>query len=114
MSHPSVHARTTPNKIAYQMAGTGKAITYRLVDAMALVTANHLEQQFLVVGAQVAEPTENVTAADWKGAGYRGEGLGLPEAFDPSTFTAERAGRALRAGVAAVLSDVTGIVIHVR
>ena len=28
MTHPSIHARTMPNKIAYQMAGTGKAITY--------------------------------------------------------------------------------------
>ena len=27
MTHPTVHARTHPNKIAYQMAGTGKAIT---------------------------------------------------------------------------------------
>src|SRR5204863_208176 len=26
MTHPTVHARTHPNKIAYQMAGTGKAI----------------------------------------------------------------------------------------
>ena len=30
MTHPSVHARTQPDKIAYQMAGTGKSITYRL------------------------------------------------------------------------------------
>ena len=29
MTHPSIYARTVPNKIAYQMAGTGKAITYR-------------------------------------------------------------------------------------
>ena len=32
MTHPSVYAKTTPNKIAYQMAGTGKAITYRELD----------------------------------------------------------------------------------
>jgi hypothetical protein len=32
MTHPSVHARTQPDKIAYQMAGTGKAITYRELD----------------------------------------------------------------------------------
>ncbi len=33
MTHPSIHARTQPDKIAYQMAGTGKAITYRELDA---------------------------------------------------------------------------------
>jgi hypothetical protein len=31
-----------------------------LVDALALVTASHLNQQFLVVGAQLPEPTVNV------------------------------------------------------
>ncbi|HET6505587.1 MAG TPA: hypothetical protein VFG42_02245 [Baekduia sp.] len=85
-----------------------------LVDPLALVTANHLDQQFLVVGAEVAEPTANVTAADWKGASFRGEGLGLPNAYDPASFTPERAGRAVRAGVAAVLHGITGIVLRVR
>ena len=83
-----------------------------LVDPLALVTANHLDQQFLVLGAQLAEPTENVTAADWTGASFRGEGLGMPSAYDPATFTHERSGRAVRAGVAAVLNGITGIVIH--
>ena len=32
MTHPSVHARSTPDKIAYQMAGSGEAITYRDLD----------------------------------------------------------------------------------
>jgi hypothetical protein len=85
-----------------------------LVDPLALVTANHLSQQFLVVGAEVAEPTDNVTAADWTGAGFRGEGLGMPSAYDPASFTPERAGRAIRAGVAAVLNGLTGIVIRLR
>jgi hypothetical protein len=83
-----------------------------LVDPLALVTPNHLDQQFLVIGAEVAEPTENVTAADWTGAAFRGEGLGMPSAYDPATFTGERVGRAIRAGVAAVLNDLTGIVIQ--
>ncbi|HWI72581.1 MAG TPA: hypothetical protein VNT55_11540, partial [Baekduia sp.] len=83
-----------------------------LVDPLALVTANHLAQQFLVVGAELAEPTENVTAADWTGAGFRGEGLGMPSAYDPASFTPERAGRAVRAGVAAVLHGITGVVIR--
>jgi hypothetical protein len=84
-----------------------------LVDPLALVTANHLRQQFLVIGAEVAEPTENVTAADWTGASFRGEGLGMPDAYDPATFTPERSARAVRAGVAAVLHGITGIVLRI-
>ena len=83
-----------------------------LVDFLAVVTANHLQQQFLVLGAELAEPTANVTAADWNGAGFRGEGLGMPSAYDPASFTHERAGNALRAGVAAVLNGITGIVVR--
>ncbi len=83
-----------------------------LVDPLALVTASHLRQQFLVIGAELAEPTVNVTAADWTGASFRGEGLGMPDAYDPATFTPERTARAVRAGVAAVLNGITGIVIR--
>ena len=50
-----------------------------------MVTPNHLDQQFLVVGAELAEPTANVTAADWTGASFRGEGLGMSSAYDPAT-----------------------------
>lgn len=82
-----------------------------LVDPLSTVTAHHLAQKFLVVGAELAEPTGNVTAADWTGAAFRGEGLGMSSAYDASTFTAERAGRAVRAGVAAVLTGHTGIVL---
>ncbi|MEA2841250.1 MAG: long-chain acyl-CoA synthetase [Methylobacteriaceae bacterium] len=32
MMHPSLHALITPDKIAYQMAGSGEAITYRELD----------------------------------------------------------------------------------
>ena len=78
------------------------------------MTASHLDQQFLVIGAELAEPTANVTAADWTGASFRGEGLGMPSAYDPATFTPERAGRAVRAGVAAVLNGLTGIVIQLH
>jgi hypothetical protein len=82
-----------------------------LIDPMTTVTAHHLDQMFLVVGAELAEPTFNVTAADWTGASYRGEGLGMSSTYDPDSFTSERADRAVRAGVASVLSDLTGIVI---
>jgi hypothetical protein len=82
-----------------------------LVDPLAMVTPNHLDQQFLVVGAELAEPTANVTAADWTGASFRGEGLGMSSSYDPDSFTPERAAAAVRAGVASVLSGLTGIVI---
>ncbi|KAB1936002.1 hypothetical protein F8271_20775 [Micromonospora sp. ALFpr18c] len=82
-----------------------------LIDPLALVTPNHLDEQFLVVGAELAEPTHNVTAVDWDGASFRGEGLGMSSTYDPASFTAERCGAAIRAGVAAVLTDLTGIVI---
>jgi hypothetical protein len=85
-----------------------------LVDALALVTASHLDQQFLIVGAEVAEPTENVTAVDWTGASFRGEGLGMASTYDPASFTAARCGSGVRAGVTAVLTGLTGVVLWIR
>ncbi|MDG4778139.1 hypothetical protein O7614_00570 [Micromonospora sp. WMMD961] len=82
-----------------------------LVDPLALVTPSHLDEKFLVVGAELAEPTHNVTAVDWDGASFRGEGLGASSTYDPASFTGERCAAAIRAGVAAVLSDLTGIVV---
>jgi hypothetical protein len=82
-----------------------------LVDPLAVVSANWLSQDFLVLGAELAEPTYNVTAADWEGASYRGEGLGASSTYDASSFTPERAGRAIRAGVAAVVTGHTGYVV---
>ncbi|UPZ28241.1 hypothetical protein MUK60_10695 [Streptomyces sp. LRE541] len=84
-----------------------------LIDALATVTPNHLSQQFLVVGAELAEPTHNVTAVDWSGASFRGEGLGMSSTYDPASFTAARCAAAVRAGTAAVLSGWTGIVVWV-
>ena len=84
-----------------------------LIDPLALVTASHLDQQYLVVGAEIAEPTRNVTAVDWSGASFRGEGLGASSTYDPASFTAERCATAVRAGVAAVLGGVTGIVVWI-
>jgi len=85
---------------------------HALVDALALVTASHLDQQFLVVGAQLPEPTVNVTAAIWHGASTRGREVpDTASSFHPDAFTPQQAGAAIRAGVASVLSDLTGIVI---
>ncbi|UDY22622.1 hypothetical protein [Nocardioides sp. Kera G14] len=85
-----------------------------LVDPLALVSASNDATQFLIVGAEIAEPTHNVTAVDWKGAMFRGEGLGLPNGFDPKSFTPERAADAVAAGTAAVLNLITGIVVWVE
>jgi hypothetical protein len=83
-----------------------------LVDPLALVTASYLDQRFLIVGAQLPEPTVNVTAAVWRGASSRGREVpDTSSSFDLDAFTPARAGAAIRAGVASVLSDLTGIVI---
>jgi len=84
-----------------------------LIDALAMVTPNHLDVPFLVLGAELAEPTYNVTAVDWAGAGFRGEGLGTATHFDELSFTPERSGDAIRAGAAAVLTGMTGIVLWI-
>jgi hypothetical protein len=83
-----------------------------LIDALALVTASHLDRQFLIIGAQLPEPTINVTASIWRGASSLGtEVPDTAASFDPDAFTHERASAAIRAGVASVLNDLTGIVI---
>jgi hypothetical protein len=85
-----------------------------LVDPLAVVTASHLDRQFLIVGAQLPEPTGNVTAAIWHGASSRGsEVADSSTSNDPDAVTPERADAAVRAGVASVLSDLTGIVIWI-
>src|SRR5207342_1698751 len=83
---------------------------HALVDALALVTASHLDRQFLVVGAQLPEPTVNVTAAIWRGASSRGREIpNTALSFDPDAFRPAHAAAAIRAGVASVLSNLTGI-----
>lgn len=90
------------------------AVGEGLIDAMAMVTPNHLDVPFLVLGAELAEPTDNVTAVDWTGAGFRGEGLGSATHFDEASFTPERCDDAIRAGVAAVLTGMTGVVLWIE
>ena len=46
MFHPSIHARTTPDKPAYLMAGSGEALTYRELDER----SNRGAQLFRVLG----------------------------------------------------------------
>ncbi len=82
-----------------------------LIDPLTVVSASRLDQQFLTIGAEVAEPTGNVTAVDWTGGSFRGEGLEASSPYDPATFTSERSAAAVRAGAAAVLNRLTGIVV---
>lgn len=91
------------------IVSTGEA----LVDALAMVTPNHLDVSFLVLGAELAEPTYNVTAVDWTGAGFRGEGLGSATHFDEDSFTPKRGDAAIRTGAAAVLTGMTGVVLWI-
>lgn len=84
-----------------------------LVDPLAIVTASHLDQTFLVLGGELAEPTANVLAVDWAGAGFRGEDLGQAAHHDPASFTPARCHDAVAAGVAALLSGQNGVVVWI-
>jgi len=59
MTHPSIHARTQPDKIAYQMAGTGKAITYRELDELSNQGAHLFRSLGLKAGDHIAFLVEN-------------------------------------------------------
>jgi hypothetical protein len=87
-----------------------------LVEPVAAVSANYAgeeRQQFLVLGAEIAEPTVNIAATDWTGSAYLGEGLDESLYYDPAAVTAPRAYAALRAGVAAVLSGYTSVIVRI-
>lgn len=92
------------------VVGAGSGI----VDVFALLTPQHLGQQFLAVGAELAEPTGNATAVVWEGATFRGSGLSSDDERDPAAVTPERASEAISAGVASVLHGLTGIVLHLE
>ena len=59
MTHPSIHARTHPDKIAYKMAGTGKAITYRELDELSNQGAHLFRKLGLKAGDHIALLMEN-------------------------------------------------------
>lgn len=67
-------------------------------------TGKVLHQEMLVIGGQLAEPTENVTAVIWPGATAR-------EPSDPESVTVERGVDALTAGVMSIRDGVTGVVL---
>jgi len=59
MTHPSIHAQSHPDKIAYQMAGTGKAITYRELDELSSQGAQLFRALGLKAGDHIAFLMEN-------------------------------------------------------
>ncbi len=87
--------------------GAGRGV----VDVFALITAQHLAQEFLVVGAQLPEPTHNVTSVVWSGASFRGSGISEETDADDAAASPERAETAMDAGTASVLHGYTGIVL---
>jgi fatty-acyl-CoA synthase len=59
MTHPSIHAKTQPDKIAYQMASTGEAISYRQLDERSNQGANLFRALGLKAGDHIALLMEN-------------------------------------------------------
>src|SRR5258708_5247528 len=59
MTHPSIHARANPDKIAYRMAATGKAITYRELDELSNQGAHLFRSLGLKAGDHIALLMEN-------------------------------------------------------
>ena len=59
MTHPSHHARTNPDKIAYRMAGSGQTITYRELDARSNQGAQLFRALGLGSGDHIALLMEN-------------------------------------------------------
>jgi long-chain acyl-CoA synthetase len=59
MTHPSIHARTHPDKTAYLMAGSGKSISYRQLDESSNRGANLFRSLGLQPGDHIALLMEN-------------------------------------------------------
>jgi len=59
VTHPSIHARTHPDKIAYRMAGSGKAISYRELDQLSNQGAQLFRSLGLKAGDHIALLMEN-------------------------------------------------------
>jgi long-chain acyl-CoA synthetase len=59
MTHPSIHARTHPDKIAYQMAASGEAISYRELDERSNQGAQLFRALGLNAGDHIAFLLEN-------------------------------------------------------
>jgi ABC-type uncharacterized transport system auxiliary subunit len=82
------------------------------VDVFAYNSSQWLDQDFLLIGAQVAEPTSNVAAVIWEGATSRGSGAPADGDLDDTAITPSRAAEAVSVGLATVMSGESGIVLH--
>lgn len=82
------------------------------VDVFSYETAQRLEQQFLLLGGQLPEPTENVTAVIWSGATSRGSGAPADGDSDSGSITLTRAAEAAASGLESVQAGVVGVVLH--
>jgi len=59
MTHPSLHAATTPDKIAYRMAGSSHALTYAELDAQSNQAAHLFRAEGVAAGGHIALLLEN-------------------------------------------------------
>lgn len=59
MTHPSIHAKSTPDKIAYRMARSGETITYRQLDERSNQAAQLFRSLGLKAGDHIAFLMEN-------------------------------------------------------
>jgi long-chain acyl-CoA synthetase len=57
--HPSIHARHSPDKVAYRMAGSGQAVSYAGLEAGSNRLAHFFRQAGLGVGDRIALMLEN-------------------------------------------------------
>jgi fatty-acyl-CoA synthase len=62
MNHPSLHARTTPDKVAYRMAASGATVTYRELDERSNRAAQLFRSLGLRQGDHIALLMENSLA----------------------------------------------------
>ena len=74
------------------------------LDAIDRASATNAAQRFLLIGAQLPEPTSNVAAVIWPGASSRDTDYGQATAFG------SHAASALAVGLAAVVEERTGTV----
>ncbi|WP_156316481.1 hypothetical protein [Leucobacter japonicus] len=77
--------------------------------AFDLLSAANLDQQFLMLGTQLAEPTDNVTAAVWPGADERAVFADRAPSFFATPADADTA---VRAGITAAATGWNGFVFE--
>jgi hypothetical protein len=83
------------------VVGLGEGV----IDVFDFETGKVLDQEFLIIGGQLAEPTANVTAVIWPGATSR-------ETPDDDSVTVSRGVGALDTGIASIRDGVSGIVLR--